>query len=990
MHAKRQSTGALRSSRGEHGFTIVELLITLVVLAAVAASLMVIMYAASRSRTGTVNRLESTQAARTAIDMMARDLRSAGYGIDTYASPAQTPIAYIDSTQVLLNANLEGDLGTAPRAYDPTGAPRPYPLNGTTWQPAGKFRFGAETVRWSLDANNDGAVNATDIALTAAQRTPNPDDYMLVRQVYGDSTGNAAGNNGGSLQTVALVSKPGGSVRPLFTVYMKDSNTPYNWSNGPVPQAQLANIERIMLNVTAPSGKADSRRQYASTVLTTEVNSMRNTPDWGQDLFTVDGFVWNDDGDGVRQMGEAGIPGATLRLSNSYIAYTNASGYFQFRAPSGTYALRHTPPAGYQLVTTPDSFVVTIGPGVTRSFADRPRSGGWVHVHAFNDTDVDGVEDVGEPALPGISLRLDPGAQLGITQGNGNDSLFAGVGSYTLAATPPDSFIVTTPNPASGTMSNGGTTSHSVGLARTEVGTISGNVFQDLNRNGAKDTGEPGKALVWVGVSADGGITALASTSTNAAGDYSMTVPINHPPGTKPYIVYIRVPAGFFPTTTSSRGPIFVHANDVINNQNFGLDGFQKISLSAQRVLSLGSGDLIEKDWNGNQVSRRGGDADLVLGADNLSTDQVSVWFNQYDSTPLFNASRDYYRAAPQAVTALSVDRMDEGNPSLQAERNDLVTGTRYAASGNLFVWLMQNTSGNEGILPTSPTRSYTTPDLGDVQSVITADVAGTSNSPDARDILVGTKSPTAWTGNVYLYLSSGGTSPAYARIESYPMAGDVYTMGEVSSMALADLDNDGLKDLVVGARTGTYTGKVHVFKNLGRTSSPRFKWMMTVDLPQDQVNAVVVVDVDHDGNRDIVAGSTRGVAIGKLIFLRNEDPSSLSFANRRVSDAPGPVQSLAVGDFGGSASYEDIAAGWRADIGSYAGGLRLYYTDTGSVPDDGVDPLPTDITNWVAAITVNNFNWGLYPSFSGATLTDLAVGVKSSATEGAIWILVR
>jgi hypothetical protein len=208
--------------------------------------------------------------------------------------------------------------------------------------------------------------------------------------------------------------------------------------------------------------------------------------------------------------------------------------------------------------------------------------------------------------------------------------------------------------------------------------------------------------------------------------------------------------------------------------------------------------------------------------------------------------------------------------------------------------------------------------------------------------------------------------------------------------MALADLDNDGLKDLVVGTRNGTYRGQVLIYRNRGKTSVPRFQYVETVDLPNDMVNAVACVDVDHDGYRDVVAGTTRNISSGKLVFIHNENPSLLDFQVRKYSNAPGPVQSLGVGDFGGDPSHEDVALGWRADVGSYSGGLRIFYTDTGNVPDDGVDPLPSDIVNWVAAITVNNFNWGLYPAWSGTPLMDLAVGVKSSATEGAIWILVR
>src|SRR5207249_6137740 len=139
------------------------------------------------------------------------------------------PIAYIDSMQVLVNANLQpSTAGTdtvpkPPLAYNPGGAPRPFPLDGTTWQPPIKYRRGAELIRWTLDVNNDGQVNASDVNDpngADARHTPNPNDYVLVRQVYGDSTGNVAGNNGGALERVALVRKPGGTVPAMFTVYL--------------------------------------------------------------------------------------------------------------------------------------------------------------------------------------------------------------------------------------------------------------------------------------------------------------------------------------------------------------------------------------------------------------------------------------------------------------------------------------------------------------------------------------------------------------------------------------------------------------------------------------------------------------------------------------------------------------------------------------------------------------------------------------------------
>ena len=66
----------------------------------------------------------------------------------------------------------------------------------------------------------------------------------------------------------------------------------------------------------------------------------------------------------------------------------------------------------------------------------------------------------------------------------------------------------------------------------------------------------------------------------------------NDPPGTEPYYVYIVPPSGFYATSPMSLGPVLLQAGQSLSNYNFGLSGFQVIQLSAQRVLSLASGDL--------------------------------------------------------------------------------------------------------------------------------------------------------------------------------------------------------------------------------------------------------------------------------------------------------------------------------------------------------------------------------------------------------------
>src|SRR5262249_15175013 len=145
-----------------------------------------------------------------------------------------------------------------------------------------------------------------------------------------------------------------------------------------------------------------------------------------------------------------------------------------------------------------------------------------------------------------------------------------------------------------------------------------------------------------------------------------------------------------------------------------GMAGFQKITLTASRVLSLASADLIEGDWSGNKTSEARGDADLVLGADNAGTDNISVWFNQYTQSPPFNATRDYFRTAPQSVMCIALDTLDTGT---WPARPDMVSGTKASLAGNFFVWYNQDSKNNEGVFPVAYSlgQNYRTSDNGDV-----------------------------------------------------------------------------------------------------------------------------------------------------------------------------------------------------------------------------------------------------------------------------------
>jgi prepilin-type N-terminal cleavage/methylation domain-containing protein len=985
--------------RSSAGFTLVEMLVTLVIFAMVAVTVTLVLMSSAKSKQRTTQRIESEQGARAAVDLMARDIRTAGYGADIDNAPTQPAIAYVDSKEILLSENQNPYPDTSPAsgvvAYNPAGNPKPFPLNATAWTPPMKYTTGAELIRYTLDVNNDGVVNANDVASAEgadAAATPNPNDYVLVRQVYGDNTGGVAGNNGGTTERVALVRSPGDAGVPaMFNVYMKGFSTPYDWANGPVPASQLQNIDRVELQVTATASRPDARGQFAQTTIKTQVNAARSVPSFSASTVQVSGYVFNDlNQNHTKDGSDVGIAGATVHLG-SYVAYTSATGQYTLRAPAGMYTIKHKPAMGYGSFDYPDTFNVTlVDVSLTRSFADTARRGGLVNIYAYEDRNGNGAQDTGEPSLSGMKFSVTPGtpeAPTGVTDVSGTVSLFTGVGGFSVTAIKPDTLTVTETTGSPGTMTDGGSASVRFGFFNQQVGHITGKVYVDANRNGNYDSGELGMASVWVGVSKDGGINVAAYGYTNASGDYDITTPVNDPPHTEAYAVYTIPPSGYFPTTAMSIGGLWLRTSPTLNNKNFGMANYQIITLNASRVLSLAATDLVEKDWNGGHSEQAIQDVDLILGADAGGTDNVSVWFNQYPANKLFTANptdpTGYTRLAPNSVMAMAVDTLDKKDLA----RPDLVTGTKFTAGGNFFVWYTQGTSNNEGYLPTNYNngQNYRTQDNGDVQAVATLDCGG-GNMPD---ILVGTKGATAGQGSLEVWVNDNTNTPSFTRDETFTTIGSMI-MGEVTGMTLADLDNDGDKDLVVCTRTSDYNGQMGIYENRGRTAGSRFALRYSVSFNGSAPTCVSAVDADGDGFKDIFLGSQRSTAAGNVWQIKNLGLTTLWSMNIiRAIDAGGIVMSLSTGDYGG-ATRGDIAVGTRASTVGFGGGVKIYYLDTGVI-NSGSDPSAGTVVNMVPALTSGNFNFGLNSQAPPTPyLTDLAAGLKASATTGALVVFIR
>nr|WP_241426128.1 SdrD B-like domain-containing protein [Macrococcus armenti] len=283
--------------------------------------------------------------------------------------------------------------------------------------------------------------------------------------------------------------------------------------------------------------------------------------------------VWFDeDKDGIQDANESGIEGVTVTLTKpdgtTVTTTTDANGNYIFEdLPNGDYVVTFETPDGYNgptVINTGDDALDSDGQVVNVTIQDADDmtiDSGFIKVKVgdtvWEDTNKDGVQDEGEPGIPGVEVTItypDGTTETVVTDENGYYE-FPNVpnGESTIEFKTPDGYIPTTENVGDDTKDSDGTkvtvnvdgkddpTIDSGFIKETPVYDLGDKVWFDEDKDGIQDANESGIEGVTVTLTKPDGTT--VTTTTDANGNYIFT---DLPNGD--YVVTFETPAGMDPT----------------------------------------------------------------------------------------------------------------------------------------------------------------------------------------------------------------------------------------------------------------------------------------------------------------------------------------------------------------------------------------------------------------------------------------------------------
>ncbi|MBU1355976.1 MAG: prepilin-type N-terminal cleavage/methylation domain-containing protein [Candidatus Edwardsbacteria bacterium] len=982
------------------GFSLVELMISVVVLGIVMAAVVTMMINSDKAKRKNESLIEAQQQGSAAMEMLVRDIRSAGYEVATLNE--QPIIAYAMPFEIIFNTNLNpfpDSLGLKqPRAYDPGISPLcPNYTIGAT------FTGGAETYRYTLDSNHDGIFGVADRIDDAVElRTRNPDDYVLIRQTYGrmdDNTNNVYPNRNFDIALVrGPVAADDQDIIPMFQYWYRDvvSNVLVLWGDtdgdevltgverlfANPPQNILMSIEMITITVTTETRIPVDRNQYRRVVVSTTTN-LANVPNT-KAKYGITGKLKDESG--------GGIAGGKVYLSTGSIQTSNGSGDYTFAVENGIYVV--TPE---KLINSGSYFYVLKNPqdsSVTVADADAPNvdfryqsisSGDMRDVggKVYNDSIVPIGVTPGVPPAPDTDERGITGVVVAVkgkptiadstilnisttTDALGDYRFTLPQGIYTITEIDSPGYYSTTPNIVVDTLGATDNLNVNFGDSRAGMGTINIKVWNDADKDSTLDTGEPGLGNVFCMVVNTNNGDLAGSGRTDANGDLVINLP-----GDSLYTVMEIDPDSMISTcglfraigstswsvasTLNQVDSLFV-PKDSTRYVMFGdVVGYVAIPLGqTERVLSMILPDLREyrePPGDRNNPLSYSADPDIVLGTVNTTgaVSNLLVWYNRYQSsaTPasaLFPTAFDSSANLTTDITALAGGDI---NSHLGSTTEDVICGLKE----------------NVGAFNISVGRTH---DGG---------LTGANFNRDKglmRDAVLNYATSTPVSNTSVLALGTGNLTPT-----------------TLTTLRL---------DFAAGTKVADNEGRVEIWKSNSATNNPPTFTLDTViataggGTPLGEVRALLLMDVvDSTGTlgsdlpnnyQDLIIATKTGsfpTYTGQLVIYRRAGLNKRFIHQATYNISDGYINALGTYRSRGTSFPNDIICGLRTNgstVDDYKGRLSLWYNNNdGTFGSTGAPNVSRVTEGEVLCLSANNLNIDY--------MIDVAVGLKFGEYTG-------
>ncbi len=215
----------------------------------------------------------------------------------------------------------------------------------------------------------------------------------------------------------------------------------------------------------------------------------------------VKGSVFKDlNGDGIREAGEPGIPGARVTLNDSKTVTTDADGNFEFRPVRGDVSVLLSPrgmPLGTRLSTSNPQTFDAQDDAQTLRVSFGMAYAGEISGKVYIDSNGNGRYDEEDKPVQRAVVALDPGTPIETSWATDTQGrfVFSGVapGPHNVqlnVLTLPSDMALMTPSRISPFLGEGEKLDLTFLVRPTQI--LSGTVFWDKNGNGQRDPGEPG------------------------------------------------------------------------------------------------------------------------------------------------------------------------------------------------------------------------------------------------------------------------------------------------------------------------------------------------------------------------------------------------------------------------------------------------------------------------------------------------------------------